>query len=68
MDSHKSVCSTAHGAQVLRRIRPLLTLRVRKADHYISHTGIKMRSGQYVAPREHANRGEGYQELKSPVC
>jgi hypothetical protein len=48
-----------HKVAVLRRSQPLLTLKAQKADHYISHTGMKMRSGQYVAPREHANRGRG---------
>jgi hypothetical protein len=37
----------------------------RRANQYMSRICIKMRSDQYAAPREHANR-EGYQELRPP--
>jgi hypothetical protein len=30
-------------------------------------TGVKMRSGRYVAPRQDAKTGEGYQELRPRV-
>jgi hypothetical protein len=37
------------------------------SNHSISRTCLKMRSDQYAAPREHANKWEGYQELRPPV-
>ena len=49
-------------------IRPLRALGAQKADHYISRTGLKMHSGAYVALRQHTGTGEGYQELRPPVC
>jgi hypothetical protein len=67
LNSQKSICRTVHRAPILRRSRPLLTLKAQNSNHYISHPGIKMRSDQYAAPREHVNRGEGYQELRPPV-
>jgi hypothetical protein len=56
-----------HRALILRRIRPFRTLRAQNSTHYISDPGKKKRSDQYAAPHEHANRGEGYQELRPPV-
>jgi hypothetical protein len=35
------------------------TSRLLKADHYVLRVRMKMRSGQYAAPHEHANRGAG---------
>jgi hypothetical protein len=55
----RPICRTVHRAPLLRRIRPLLTLRAQIADHYISRTGIMMRSSQYAAPRQDADTGEG---------
>jgi hypothetical protein len=55
---------TVHRASVLRRMRPLLTLKAQNSKNYISHTGIKMRSGRYAPPRQDADTGEGYQELR----
>ena len=43
------MCRTVHRAPILRRIRPLRTLRAQKADHYMLRARIKMRSGAYVA-------------------
>jgi hypothetical protein len=57
------MCRNVYMAPVLRRSRPLLSLKIQYSDYYISEPGIKTRSDQYAAPREHANRGEGYQEL-----
>ena len=57
VDCQKSNCRTVHGPLVLRRIRTLRTLKGQDVNHYTSHPGIKMRSDQYSAPREHADRG-----------
>jgi hypothetical protein len=35
------------------------TSRLLKVDHRMLHVRIKMRSGQYAAPRQDANVGEG---------
>ena len=59
VDSQNSICRSVHRAPILRRIRPLLTLRTEKADHYMLRVRIKMRLCQYAAPHKHANRGEG---------
>jgi hypothetical protein len=57
--SQESICRTVHRAQVLRRSRPLLTLKAQTSDHYMLRVRIKMRSGQYAAPREDADAGAG---------
>jgi hypothetical protein len=54
-----SICRIVHRAPLLRQSRPLLTLRAQKDDHYMLHVRTEMRSGQYAAPREDADAGEG---------
>jgi hypothetical protein len=44
---------------VLRRIRPLRTLRAQKAELYLLRIRIKMRSSQYAAPPQDADAGAG---------
>jgi hypothetical protein len=41
-----SICEIVHKAPLLRQSRPLLTLRVQRADHYMLHVRTEMRSGQ----------------------
>ena len=65
--SPKSLCRTVQRAPVLRRSWPLLTLRAQTSDHYMLRVCIKKRSGQYAAPRQDADTGEGYQELRPRV-
>jgi hypothetical protein len=67
VNSPMSSCRTVHRAPVLRQIRPLLTPKAQTSNHSISRTCLKMRSDQYAAPREHANKWEGYQELRPLV-
>ena len=38
-----------------------------KVDHYMLHVRIKMRSGQYAAPREDADTGGGVAGVVTPV-
>jgi hypothetical protein len=64
--SRKSIYGIVHRAPVRRRIRTLRTPKAQNSNYHISRTGIKMCSDQYAAPHEHANRGEGYQELRPP--
>ena len=66
--SQKFISRTVHKAPVLRRIRPLRTLKAQKPDYYISLTGIR-------CARVHARyrirtliRGRGSQELRPRVC
>jgi hypothetical protein len=59
------MCRTVHRAPVLRRSRPLRTLRTQKADHYMLRARIKMRSGAYVALCQHTLCGtrQGQEEF-----
>ena len=59
-----SISRIVHKAPLLRQSRPLLTLMVQKADHYMLHIRTEMRSGQYAAPREDADARNGRQELR----
>jgi hypothetical protein len=54
-----SICRIVHGAPLLRRSRPLLTLKAQNSDHYMLHVRTEMRSSLYAAPREDADAGEG---------
>ena len=57
--SQKSLCRTVHRAPVLRRIRPLLTLKAQNSNYYIWRTGVKMRSGQYTVTSQDADTRGG---------
>jgi hypothetical protein len=48
---------TVHKIPILRRIRPLRTLKAQTSDHYIWRTSIQMRSGQYAAPPQDTDAG-----------
>ena len=40
--------------------------RLLKVDHYTLDVRIKMRLGQYAAPPQDAEAGEGYQDFRPP--
>jgi hypothetical protein len=65
--SPKSICRTVNRTLVLRRIRPLLTLRTQTSDHHVLRVRIKKCSDQYAASRQDDDTGEGYQELRPRV-
>jgi hypothetical protein len=50
-----SICRTVYRATVLRRSRPLLTLRAQKADHYMLRVRMKMRSDAYASSRQNTD-------------
>jgi hypothetical protein len=66
--SQKSLCRTVHRAPVLRRIRPLLTLKAQNSNYYIWRTGVKMRSGQYTVTPQDADTRGGVAGVRTPVC
>jgi hypothetical protein len=57
--SQKAMCRTVYRAPLLRRILPLRTPRTQNSNHYVSRIGIRTRSGQYAAPPQNADTGEG---------
>jgi hypothetical protein len=58
-----------HRAPLLRRIRPQLTLKVQKAEHYMLCVRVKMRSGAYASSRQDTDYAEagGGQEFMGAV-
>jgi len=65
-NSQKSMCRSVHRAPVLRRIRPLLTLRAQKADHYMPRARTRMRTDESATLRRDTDTGGGGSRRHGP--